>query len=73
MSVQVSAVPVLEYLIQNGANIDAPDLHGRAALHYAAIFDRLEAAQRLLRHRATRYCVVVKYMHARHSGTAAAR
>lgn len=66
---QVSAVPVLEYLIQNGANIDAPDLHGRAALHYAAIFDRLEAAQRLLRHRATRYSVVLlNHMHVRLTG-----
>ena len=45
---------MLEYLLQNGASIDAADLHGRAPLHYAAIFDRLDAAQRLLKHRATR-------------------
>ena len=55
--VQVAAIPVLEYVLQNGANVDATDLHGRTSLHYAAIFDHLEAAQLLLKHRATRWAV----------------
>ncbi|KAK9788851.1 hypothetical protein WJX73_007548 [Symbiochloris irregularis] len=47
-------VRVLEYLLQNGAGLEAPDPNGRTPLHYAVIFGKAQAVALLLRRGANR-------------------
>lgn len=52
--VQVGVVRLAEYLLQNGAVIEAPDPQGRTPLHYAVLFSRAGAISLLLRRGANR-------------------
>ena len=53
---QVGVARLVEYLLQNGAVLEAPDPHGKTPLHYAVIFGRVGAVTLLLRRGANR-CV----------------
>lgn len=46
---------ILEYLLQNGAGLEAPDPNGRTPLHYSVIFGKASATALLLRRGANRY------------------
>lgn len=54
MQLQGGIVRILEYLLQNGAGLEAPDPNGRTPLHYAVIFGRAQAVALLLRRGANR-------------------
>ncbi|KAF5562866.1 salicylate hydroxylase [Fusarium napiforme] len=44
--------PIVEALLKHGANVNAEDIDGYVALHFAAIEDHQEMVQLLLRHKA---------------------
>ena len=52
--VQVGRLSMLEYLLQNGAQMGHCDPYGRTALHYSIAFSRNEVAKLLIRKGADR-------------------
>ena len=54
VALQAGSVVVAEYLLQNGAPLDACDLHGRTALHIAAILGNTDLVHLLMHHRASK-------------------
>jgi ankyrin repeat protein len=52
LACQVASLPIVQGLIQAGVMLDAQDIHGNTALHYATVNNSLEIVQCLLTRRA---------------------